>query len=336
MAGCAASSVPAAPSPSRASPVPFDATPTAAARASVGTTTFTSTTYGYSLMVQTGWTTVQASMAWDGNEAAFHDVPQADQFVGPAAASSWAVAAPTLKDLAGYVKERIAANAAVPGGRCPATPDAEDPIEIGGEPGTLLAWNCGILINSAVTVHDGIGYAFGFRDPSVHAATDPTDRAILLELLESVGFPAGPFRSVLYGYVIASPDWTGTGAAIAWDGTGSPGDGDPMVDALVGPGLRAFAYGEPTTATLDAFADALRVTNATVHPCPAKPGSTIRMTVGGSPALLDTLDCGVFVMTAYVVREDRTHVFFTYGQLEKEAAIRVGFGSLLEAISFEP
>jgi hypothetical protein len=108
------------------------------------------------------------------------------------------------------------------------------------------------------------------------------------------------------------------------------------VDVLAGPGLRAFAYGEPTTTSLDGFADASRLANATVHPCPAKPDSTIRTTVGGSPALIDTLDCGVFVMTEYVVRGGRTYVFFTYDRLDREAVIREGFASLLEAISFRP
>jgi hypothetical protein len=54
----------------------------------------------------------------------------------------------------------------------------------------LLAYNCGILINHAVTVHHGVGYDFAFRDPTVAAATDPTDHAALLDILGSVQFPA--------------------------------------------------------------------------------------------------------------------------------------------------
>ena len=41
------------------------------------------------------------------------------------------------------------------------------------------------------------------------------------------------------------------------------------------------------------------------------------------------------MLTAYLVRAGRAYVFFTYDRLEKEAAIRTGFGSVLEAISFE-
>ena len=72
------------------------------------------------------------------------------------------------------------------GDTCPVTPDARNPIEIGGQPGTQLAWNCGILINQAVTVDNGVGYFFGFRDPSVQAATDSADRELFVELLKSV------------------------------------------------------------------------------------------------------------------------------------------------------
>src|SRR3954470_6157120 len=60
------------------------------------------------------------------------------------------------------------------------------------------------------------------------------------------------FVSDLYGYSVDS--WTGTSAKTAWDGTGSPGDGDPTVDTLSGPEFqRAFAFAGPTKATLKSF-----------------------------------------------------------------------------------
>ena len=164
-------------------PAPTSAGPSASP------TSFTSKTYGYSLTVPGGWTIIQATAAWDGKGAPFHDVPEADQFVGPAAASAWFFGAPTTKDLKAKVNESIAANAASHGNTCPAVPDVQDPIQIGSEPGVLLGYNCGILINSGITVHKGIAYLFGFRDPAVHAATDPADRAAFLELLKSVQFP---------------------------------------------------------------------------------------------------------------------------------------------------
>jgi hypothetical protein len=186
VAACAGGT-PSAPSSSPTAP---GSTPAATkAGPSASPTNFTSKTYGYSLTVPAGWTVIQASAVWDGKGAPFHDVPEADQFVGPAAASAWFFGAPTTKDLKAKVNESIAANAASHGNTCPAVPDVQDPIQIGSEPGVLLGYNCGILINSGITVHKGIAYLFGFRDPAVHAATDPADRAAFLELLKSVQFP---------------------------------------------------------------------------------------------------------------------------------------------------
>ena len=163
------------------------ASPTPTASAAV----FESKTYGYSLIPPAGWSTIQATAKWDGQGAPFHDVPEADQFVSPGPASAWFFGAPTDKDLTARVAEAVAANAKEHGDTCPPVPESQDPIEIGGEPGVLLAFDCGILINSAVAVHDGVAYVFGFRDPAVHAATSPADRAVFLGLLESVRFPEG-------------------------------------------------------------------------------------------------------------------------------------------------
>jgi hypothetical protein len=163
--------------------------PTQAATPSPSPIVFTSTTYGYSLTLPGDWTIIQAKAKWDGKGAPFHDVPEADQFVSKGASSAWFFGAPTKKDLAARVKESIAANAAEHGTTCPPVPEIQDPLDIGGEPGVLLGYNCGILINSAITVHDGVAYLFGFRDPAVHAATSPADREAFLALLQSVKFP---------------------------------------------------------------------------------------------------------------------------------------------------
>jgi hypothetical protein len=152
-------------------------------------TTFTSETYGYSLTLPEGWTGVQAIARWDGKGSPGAIDSVADQFLGPDDTSSWAFAAPTTKGLRAYVKGTIEGTVEDHGDTCPAaTPDAQHPIEIGGQPGTLLAWDCGLLINQAVTVEDGVGYFFGFRDPSVQAATNAADRKLFLELLDSVKF----------------------------------------------------------------------------------------------------------------------------------------------------
>lgn len=152
-------------------------------------TSFASETYGYALTLPEGWTGVQASARWDGKGSPGAIDTVADQFLGPADTSAWAFAAPTRKGLRAYVKGTIEGTFEDHGDTCPAaTPDAQHPIDIGGQPGTLLAWDCGLLINQAVTVEHGVGYFFGLRDPSVHAATDAADRKLFLELLDSVKY----------------------------------------------------------------------------------------------------------------------------------------------------
>ncbi len=135
---------------------------------------------------------------------------------------------------------------------------------------------------------------------------------------------------------MTSPDWTGIATTTPWDGTGSPGDGDPFVDHLRGPIPHAFAYGASTTSTLHALAVASRAAGAKVRGCP-KPDATTKLKIGGAPALLDSGSCnGVFVLTAYVVRAGRAVVFVMYDQPGSEAADRAGFEGLLNAVSFAP
>ena len=179
----------------------------------------------------------------------------------------------------------------------------------------------------------------GSDSTATPSTTDPTTST-------DVATPATPspsagqkFVSSLYGYAFKAHGWTGTMASAAWDGTGSPGDGDPVVDILVGPDAqRAFVYGEPTKATLEDSAAASRAANAKVHPCPVNPETTRSVTIDREPAILDQMHCpakdGVFTLTAFVIHAGRAYVFFTYQQPGDEAAMRVWFGSLLKAVSF--
>ncbi|MDX6594119.1 MAG: hypothetical protein QOJ13_3315 [Gaiellales bacterium] len=146
---------------------------------------------------------------------------------------------------------------------------------------------------------------------------------------------SGPFVSTLYGYTVESPDWTGVVATTAWDGTGSPGSGDPTVDRLVGPdSQQAFGVGAPTKATLEKVVAKARATNASARGCP-KPEAIRRTTVANEPAIIDEGHCnGVFVLSAYVIHAGRELVFFTFDQPGKEAAMRAGFRSLLKTLSF--
>jgi hypothetical protein len=135
------------------------------------------------------WTSIQAQKKWDGKASLSSESDEVDQFPSAESASSWVVAAPSKQDLAAYTAAMMAANARDHGDTCPAKPETRSRITVGGGPGILLEYDCGILINLAASVHHGVGYQFGFRDPTVHAATDRIDRATFLDMLKSTRFP---------------------------------------------------------------------------------------------------------------------------------------------------
>jgi hypothetical protein len=182
---------------SAASP-PVSATAPAAPNA----TTFTSARYHYSLMLPPGWQTVEAQTMWDGTGAPSSDGPIVDQLIGPAVPGrcavvfecgpvAWAFAAPTTKPLAAYAKDRVAADAAEH--PCPTTPETEDQLQIDGEPGLVQSKHCpaagGMLVLTAVTVHNGVGYAFYLQDASRDPVAEPADRSDFLALLGTVRLP---------------------------------------------------------------------------------------------------------------------------------------------------
>ena len=142
-----------------------------------------------------------------------------------------------------------------------------------------------------------------------------------------------PFVSDLYGYSVDS--WTGTSAQTAWDGTGSPGDGDPTVDSLSGPeSQRAFALRRADEGDAEEIRRQGPEDNAQLRGCPAKPEKTESTTIDGEPATIDELHCGVFALSATTIHDGQVYVFFTYDQPGKEAEMRNWFRSLVKAVSF--
>jgi hypothetical protein len=152
---------------------------------------FTSPLYGYTITLPAGWAAGAAIFRWDGKSSPSNGDPTIDKFGGPPSASAWAHAAPVAVGLDKFVKDNIAWTVRDHGDTCPATaPEKTEPIEIGGEAGKLLSWDCGILINVALLVRNGTGYVFVMRDVEVQAATDRADRALFEVLLDSVVFPS--------------------------------------------------------------------------------------------------------------------------------------------------
>ena len=153
--------------------------------------TFTSSTYGYTLTLPPKWASRQAFEKWDGEGELDGTSISADIFGQPSESRGvFAVAARWKRDLRTYTKFLIAFNAHYHGDYCPQRPNARRLVTVGGQPGVLLAYNCGILINNVATVHAGVGYLFVFVDRGVDAATDPTDQATFQDILRSVQFPA--------------------------------------------------------------------------------------------------------------------------------------------------
>ena len=169
-----------APSPPSSPPAP--ASPS-------GPTVFSSPLYGYTVTVPAGWLPAAALIRWDGTRQPGPDA-ESDKFAGPGELTAWAFAGRFKGDLAAFVTDRIAANARDHSDTCPrATPEINEPLQVGGRRWVFLGWNCGAVINQAVTLRGGVAYAFTFRDLGVEAATDPADRAVFLSILDSVELP---------------------------------------------------------------------------------------------------------------------------------------------------
>jgi hypothetical protein len=189
----ACTQAPAAPTgtqtPAAQTDTPVPATTASGEAASSGTpVVFSSTRYPYSITLPIGWVATPASATWDGTGAPTSDDSAVDLFGPVGVGTAFVSAAPMTSLLAAWVADGIAANFRIHGDTCPQTPDSVEPVTIGGQPGTLVAWNCGILINAAFTVAHGYGYRFAFRDPRIQAATDPADKATFTTMLGSVVF----------------------------------------------------------------------------------------------------------------------------------------------------
>ena len=170
--------------------IPSPSVPPSTVASPSGPTVFTSPLYGYNIALPGGWTVGPARIRWDGASAPGDDSSSVDRFVGPERLSAWGFAGSFSGDLAAFVSDRIAATARDHSDTCPvAEPEINEPLQIGGQPGVLLGWNCGALINTAVTVRAGVAYAFTFRDLAVKAASDPDDRAIFRSMLDSIELP---------------------------------------------------------------------------------------------------------------------------------------------------
>jgi hypothetical protein len=150
---------------------------------------FRSHHYAYTETLPTGWySNGQARQRWDGTGAPGAEDSVVDLFTVPGGVEAWAVAAPTKESLAAYARATIrAAHAAHP---CPAAPQTNQAITIGGAPARLLGMHCpagsGFLVEIAVTIRHGAAFVFASQNPS---GTTPADRAAFRRFLAGITFP---------------------------------------------------------------------------------------------------------------------------------------------------
>jgi hypothetical protein len=148
---------------------------------------FTSDRYGYVASLPAAWSLSSAATAtWDGTGAPGFDTPVVDLFRGPTVVA-WAVAAPTNLGLTDYATQTSEQGAAEHG--CPPRPETDEPITVGGETARLLTTHCGILVMSAVMIHNGTAVVFAFQAPFGSGTTDPADRTQFLSFLAGIKFP---------------------------------------------------------------------------------------------------------------------------------------------------
>ncbi len=151
---------------------------------------FDSPEYGYTVTLPAGWAANQAYSKWNGSAELVKDSLDVDVFFRPtSSAVSFAAAARWTHGLTAYARYLIASTVRYHSDTCPRRPNRRVGIAIGGRPGVLLEYNCGILINIAETVQHGMGYVFTFRDDNVQTASDRTDHAVFSQILGSVEFP---------------------------------------------------------------------------------------------------------------------------------------------------
>lgn len=134
LAGCSSSATPS-PKATSTQSAPAAASTPAAPR------TFTSRHYGYTGALPAGWSSgTQATQQWDGHGAPGDEDSVVDLFSGPGGVEAWAMAAPTKQSLAAYTTATTRASAAAH--PCPAPPQTNQAITIGGEPARLLNMQC--------------------------------------------------------------------------------------------------------------------------------------------------------------------------------------------------
>src|SRR5579859_7917444 len=147
----------------------------------------------------------QATQQWDGTGAPGDDDSVVDLFQGPGGVEAWAVAVPAKQNLAAHTRTTIRASAAAH--PCPATPQTDQAITIGGAPAQLLSMQCpsgsGFLVELAGASHHhpaSVPRSPGqYRGPVARISTSTDD-------MRAAGREPGDGRTTLTGGHHDRPD----------------------------------------------------------------------------------------------------------------------------------
>ena len=158
------------------------------ASAAVAARVFSSPHYGYTVALPAGWS-AQGAQPRDGPGSRGLGRDGVDVFRGPPYVAAWAFAAPTPPSLTGYATAIARAAAQVP---CPAAPQIDQQVTIGGAAASLIGMTCpsqgGVYLLTAATMHKQTAVMFVFEDTSGVRAAQQADRVTFRALLAAVRF----------------------------------------------------------------------------------------------------------------------------------------------------
>ena len=149
---------------------------------------FNSPHNGYTVALPAGWS-AEAGQPFDGPGGAGLGKDGVDVFHGPPYVVAWAFAAPRPPSLAGYATATARAAAQLP---CPAVPQIDQRVTIGGAAALLIGMTCpaqsGVYMLLAAAAHNQTALVFVFEDSSGVRAAEQADRAAFGELLAGIRF----------------------------------------------------------------------------------------------------------------------------------------------------
>ena len=162
--------------------------PVSAARTAAAARVFNSPHNGYAVALPAGWS-AEAGQPFDGPGGAGLGKDGVDVFHGPPYVVAWAFAAPRPPSLAGYATATARAAAQLP---CPAVPQIDQQVTIGGAAALLIGMTCpaqsGVYMLLAAAAHNQTALVFVFEDSSGVRAAEQADRAAFGELLAGIRF----------------------------------------------------------------------------------------------------------------------------------------------------